>query len=123
MIGGTFEELQLVDRALCLLAQRYEITDDEVPWEVTALRTQVTDALLRGPEGSISATRWTSSESEPDSLPRLLLTYEEVAERMHVSLATIKRLVRSGRLPVVHVGRASRISPADLDTFIREATA
>ena len=47
-----------------------------------------------------------------------LLTYDEVAHRLHVSEPTVRRYVAAGRLPIVRLGRAVRVRPQDLAAFI-----
>ena len=47
-----------------------------------------------------------------------LLTLEDACERLQVSEATIRRLVKDGELRVVRIGRAIRVRPEDLDAFI-----
>ncbi|MGE3621638.1 MAG: helix-turn-helix domain-containing protein [Acidimicrobiia bacterium] len=47
-----------------------------------------------------------------------LLTYRDVADRLQVSSATVKRLVAAGELPVLHIGSAARVRPVDLEAFI-----
>ncbi len=47
-----------------------------------------------------------------------LLTLDDVCDRLQVSDATIRRLVRDGELKVVRIGRAVRVRPEDLDDFI-----
>jgi len=39
-----------------------------------------------------------------------------VADRLQVSKRTVRRWIAEGRLPVVRLGRAVRIRPADLAT-------
>lgn len=46
------------------------------------------------------------------ALPSNLVTMREAAERLGVSVATVRRQVKAGRLPVRRIGRALRI---DLD--------
>jgi excisionase family DNA binding protein len=55
--------------------------------------------------------------SRPPS-PARLLTYADVAERLRVSLRTVRRLADSGALPVIHIGRAVRVDPRDLERFL-----
>ena len=43
-----------------------------------------------------------------------LLTVREVAERLHVHPITVRRLIASGRLAAVRIGRAVRVREADL---------
>ena len=50
---------------------------------------------------------------------RSLLTTGEVAEILTVSRSTVRRLVRTGELVNVRVGRSVRFRPADVDDLIR----
>ena len=59
------------------------------------------------------------SKSPPPPLEPLL-TQDDTADRCQVSLSTVKRWISSGELPAVHLGKAVRIRPADLDAFIAE---
>ena len=51
--------------------------------------------------------------------PAALLPAAEVAGRLGVSLRHVRRLIAGGRLPVHRLGRAVRVSEADLQRFIR----
>jgi excisionase family DNA binding protein len=46
------------------------------------------------------------------------LTVAEVAQDMRVSTMTVYRLIKSGELGAVRVGKSYRIRVADLDTFL-----
>ena len=48
-----------------------------------------------------------------------LLKPETVAQRLGVSLATVRKWVFLRRLPVVRVGRAVRVRAEDLEALIR----
>jgi excisionase family DNA binding protein len=50
--------------------------------------------------------------------PRRLLTIAAVQERLSVSRDTVGRLLAAGELTPVRIGRAVRVSDADLDDFI-----
>jgi excisionase family DNA binding protein len=52
-----------------------------------------------------------------------LLTREEMAERLHVSLSTLDRLVAAGELVARKIGRQVRFSEADYDTYLDKAAA
>ena len=58
--------------------------------------------------------------SKPPSRPPALLTIPEVAERLQVSIKTVRRWIVSGDLPTVRLGRQIRIQPKDLDIFLRQ---
>lgn len=47
-----------------------------------------------------------------------LLTVEEVAERLNVSVRNVRHHVYSRRLPIVKIGRLVRIDERDLEDFI-----
>ena len=47
-----------------------------------------------------------------------LLTAAEVADQLRVSTMTIYRLIRSGELPAVRVGRNYRVRAGDLDAYL-----
>ena len=47
-----------------------------------------------------------------------LLTVQEVADAMRVSRMTVYRLIKSGELPAIRVGRHFRIRAADLDGYL-----
>lgn len=47
-----------------------------------------------------------------------LLTAAEVADELRVSTMTIYRLIRSGELPAVRVGRNYRVRARDLETYL-----
>lgn len=49
-----------------------------------------------------------------------LLTPEEVAERLGLSLLTVRDKLRAGALPGFHMGRGWRVREADLDAYVRE---
>jgi excisionase family DNA binding protein len=52
--------------------------------------------------------------------PGGLLTVAEVASVMRVSNMTVYRLIKSGQLGAVRVGRNYRIRETDLERFLRE---
>ena len=49
--------------------------------------------------------------------PRFL-TALEVAERMRVSKMTVYRLIRSGKIPAVRVGKSFRVRDEDVDKYL-----
>jgi excisionase family DNA binding protein len=59
------------------------------------------------------------SESQP-FVPGGLLTVSEVANAMRVSNMTVYRLIKSGELPAVRVGKNYRLRETDLGRFLEE---
>ena len=53
-------------------------------------------------------------------LERDLLTVSEVAEIMRVSNMTVYRLIKSGQLPAIRVGKSYRIREDDVDRFLSD---
>lgn len=49
------------------------------------------------------------------------LTVAEVAEAMRVSKMTVYRLVQSGNLPAVRVGRSYRVPLSAVNDYLRDA--
>jgi excisionase family DNA binding protein len=47
------------------------------------------------------------------------LTVQEVADLMRVSSMTVYRLIKSGELPAVRVGRSFRVSELDVDGYLQ----
>lgn len=47
-----------------------------------------------------------------------LLTPEEVAERLKVSIFTIRRWIHQGELPAYRIGRGWRIGTSDLNRWL-----
>jgi len=58
------------------------------------------------------------AERENDKLLKL----EQVKEQLNVSIATVYRLVYSGAIQTVKVGRQHRVEPAELERYKRERT-
>lgn len=47
-----------------------------------------------------------------------LLTLAQVAEQLALSVPMIRKLVASGQLPVVRIGRSVRVADVDVDAFV-----
>lgn len=61
----------------------------------------------------------TSHESESRKVSRCrLLTVEEAAERLNVSVRNIRHQIFQRRLPVVKIGRLVRVDERDLEALI-----
>ena len=56
---------------------------------------------------------------KPTSLTHgVLITVDAVAEALSLSGRTVRRMIASGELPVVRLGRAVRVRQLDLDALI-----
>ncbi len=51
-----------------------------------------------------------------------LVTIDDVAEMLQVSVATVRRLVRSGKIPAVRVGRCLRFDPDEVMVALRRSS-
>lgn len=47
-----------------------------------------------------------------------LLTKEQLAKRLHLSVRSIERLVSSGELRALKIGRAIRFDPRDVEAYL-----
>jgi excisionase family DNA binding protein len=74
------------------------------PWRV---REKVWCAMATNNRGDISEVKF--------------LTVAEVASVMRVSKMTVYRLVHSGELPAVRVGRSFRVSEDDVNDYLRSS--
>ena len=59
------------------------------------------------------------SDSGPLGADRLL-TVAEVADHMRVSNMTVYRLINSGAMPAVRVGKSYRLTEADVDRYLAQ---
>jgi excisionase family DNA binding protein len=59
-----------------------------------------------------------SKEKYPTDVPKILLIRDEVAEMLKVSPSQVRDITYEGKLPVIHIGRAVRYDPQDVETFI-----
>jgi len=50
------------------------------------------------------------------------LSAQQVADRLRISCKTVRRYIKSGKLPSCKIGKLRRISEADLEVFIEERT-
>ena len=51
---------------------------------------------------------------------RKLLTKNEVAERLSVSYRTVDRLVNSGEIKYIKIGKTKKFDPDDIDSYIQD---
>jgi len=56
-----------------------------------------------------------------DRMDRRLLRIEEVAERLSISRSFAWKLIATGELRSIRIGRAVRVRPLDLEAFLEGA--
>ena len=47
-----------------------------------------------------------------------LLTVEDVAQRLQIKPDTVRRWIRTGKLPAIELGGRLRVAPTDLQAFL-----
>jgi len=57
-----------------------------------------------------------------ESFSNKLLTVNEVANILRVSNMTVYRLVKSGQIPAIRVGKNYRIKESDVNTYLSKGT-
>jgi excisionase family DNA binding protein len=55
-------------------------------------------------------------KSRPSTVP--LHTAAEIAERLNISIRSVRRMIADGRLPIVRIGGSVRIRPETLAALI-----
>jgi excisionase family DNA binding protein len=63
-----------------------------------------------------------SSAAEEGPVSGNLMTVAEVGALLRVSNMTVYRLIRSGELPALRIGKSFRIQQRDLTAFLSEGT-
>lgn len=121
MIGGTPDEMRLVAVALAALEEKLVVANRRLPDLHVAMRNHLSGVLARQEPALLAAEDASCDGADMCSLP-LLLTYQEAAIQTRLSVSTIERAVRDGRLRAVREGRAVRIRPADLEQYVQSLT-
>ncbi len=62
-------------------------------------------------------TRTNAKFKTPDGL-QSLLTAEDVAIILRISVRTVRRMIASGKLPAIAIGRSIRIDPRSVSALI-----
>jgi len=91
------------------------------PRELAELQQLLADRVRAGQQGSPLGGAQPAPDSEEVS-PRLV-GIPGAARMLEVSASTVKRLVRAGELPAVHVGDCTRFRIADVDTYVKQLRA
>ena len=79
--------------------------------------------LQHGPQGPTLAPRRSGGNGRGEPVAQSFatarfLTVQEVADLMRVSTMTVYRIIKSGELPAVRVGRSFRVRDVDVDTYL-----
>lgn len=88
-----------------------------VPREVEDLTTFLVH-LARGRQTPPAVAEEQGIDHHPIVSDRMLVTKNEAARRLGVSVRTVERLVAAGRLQQVQVERLARFRVDDLETFV-----
>ena len=83
----------------------------------------VAPLLQHGPQGPTLAPRRSGGYGRGEPVAQSFatarfLTVQEVADLMRVSTMTVYRIIKSGELPAVRVGRSFRVRDVDVDTYL-----
>ncbi|MGY0386407.1 helix-turn-helix domain-containing protein [Nocardioides sp. WG-D5] len=68
-----------------------------------------------------TTTNHTNNNEEPRGGPTRLLTLEEAADQLRISVDSLLRAANYGQIATVRIGRRRLIDPADLEAFITES--
>ena len=60
---------------------------------------------------------------EAEDGARPLLSYQETADHLGISLAGLKRMVASGTFPHVRIGQRVLFDPADIEAWVKDRKA
>lgn len=105
----------VVAGAIEALQEQRRSTGRPALWELDTLRS-IVFRVMPGQYGPISADPLPTVHDA--GMARLLLNIEEAADVLGVSDSTVKRLIRTGELPAVKVGGATRIRCTDVGGFV-----
>lgn len=97
---------------IAALVDHPEQVGDIAPDEALGLVLQLSILQTQLTARAASRSAPSQSSSEP------LMTVPEAAARLGLEKSGVYRLIRSGQMPAIKVGRATRIAPAELARFI-----
>ncbi len=129
------------------LAMRLRALDDDCPYEIcliglirtedpagdaTLLHEQFASTHMKGDwftpnraltdlvaETALPALQELLEQFQPTSDDGSMLTVEELAEQLGISVPTVRRMVKSNQLPHVRIGRQIRFVPEDILASLR----
>lgn len=96
------------------------------PDETQERLAQLQRRIERDPAPDVAPSATEDPRSRPSRRPLsevVFLTVAETADIMQVSKMTVYRLVRSGHLPAIRVGRSFRVPKQAVHDFVRESDA
>ncbi len=78
---------------------------------------RATEATTESMERRVTMT----SEAKAVQGPGRLMRIEDIADRLNCSRSMAHKLVATGAIPGLHIGRAVRVRPEDLEAYIAGA--
>src|SRR6266851_6396411 len=80
-------------------------------------------AHSRSPHQHQAIRRLSMAPSPASNVPQLLLKVEEAAERLRICRSSMYKLISSGEVESVQIGRLRRIKPSALEDYIQHLDA
>jgi excisionase family DNA binding protein len=62
------------------------------------------------------------ARSSVNNVPQLLLTVEEAADRLRICRSNMYKLISSGEVDSIQIGRLRRVTPSALEDYVRRLT-
>ena len=62
------------------------------------------------------------ARSFANNAPQLLLTVEEAADRLRICRSNMYKLISSGQVESIQIGRLRRVTPSALENYIQRLT-
>ena len=62
------------------------------------------------------------ARSFANKAPQLLLTVEEAADRLRICRSNMYKLISSGEVDSIQIGRLRRVTPSALEDYVRRLT-
>lgn len=70
------------------------------------------------PRGCASGCSWTMKARPPHPEPRILFTVDEAAAELRIARATFYRLLGSGEIESIHIGRRRLVPKEAIDAWL-----
>ena len=62
------------------------------------------------------------ARSSANNVPQLLLTVEEAADRLRICRSNMYKLISSGEVDSIQIGRLRRVTPSALEDYVQRLT-